>query len=1719
MSVWVDTSALSPHECKAVETVTAALPEVLEALSHLEPQICPRCGGEDWASDGTAQRRSGRVRVFRCTGCGKKITEGRQGLFRHPVFAREVMVTAVLLREAGWTQVRLAEVLRSNDSHDARRPNRQTVARWTRRLSPIITEAVLQSGPLLEAQHESDVLVESKNACAETLVLGGRFRVEQLILDESDRIVAFVADQWAESEPSVVIKVLPHGSKEELRSEFEIRARLRHPHLVPVLDVGDLHHLPGFAMEVPRGAWWFTQERVQGHDLYESARDATPAMICEWLVQSLRVLAWLHERGVIHRDVKPSNILVNDEGIQLVDFGIAIAKEDQAQGQYTVAGSPAYVAPELHTGGMPSQQSDLYSLGITFQHVVNRSLDAISVRTDMSTWFLRFLQRLANPAPEHRPDSAVEALDELSSHAGTIFSAETADTVSARLRAGWERVCEGHITAVDVEVDLGNHVFVTGPSGCGKTTVVHRWRHGYQLDGGILLPGTASNLLRAACTRLGTRHPLLSEHRQTIDRLLGSSDGVTIDVLRPSEAILSDRDTVLTLLDRAFPEACVVLADDIDALDPLSFGVMDALLHDGVPQLRVVGSLMEPSRGYTDTLRAWVDTGVVSVVELLPWTEQELAAALDEAFADEQVSKHLCHRVLQVTEGNPRFVEELLCALVDRGALRRDGGRWHVDHVESLPVPSELASACRYRVNSLQDNERHLLELLAYTEQAVPAAVFAQLAVIDTLDVLLDKGLVRDDGQGIMLAHPGVRDALNEPEEHERRAGAAILAKAIEAAMPQAQLPSELLGELWQRAGEPLKAYPYMLRAFRTVRQRWDIAGVVRLGRQLDALIDSNGAVHASADTDEQEDILRGQIQALRLSGLHDEVAVALDRLSLLGQTSTSPRLTCDAAALKAQHWFGRHRFDLARQLAEAHLPVARRLDDPLVAARLLWVLSMVARQTGSFNESLSVSEACLDRLAVLDTPASAELRVQCLINVGNTYGQTGRLSRAISAFERAGEQSERAGFVSSRIICTMNSGICHALQAQYWQALEFFQRARRDAVRLGWAETRDILAVNQAEVECHLARFECAVRRAGTLIEQGDVAAHVISAARMVLADALLELGDTSQAADVLHRVRQDGQDGARIALLEAKMHASFGGSEASGKALTLLETAASIGAPHEAAQAHARRALILLELGQTQPAVDAIVQSTSAFDAGPPEIREGAVEISWARYRVFSHCGDGDKAQEALRDGAGYLKCLVSGLEVSDRESILKREVYAGLVDASVRQLGETYEHFGYRPRQLEVVADSMERFTSGQSWHSAMEAMLTDVLSVCGGRCAAVAKCSGESIHWQVGRSSGGGPFEPDPIITEWVSGLRRQETPGFTASAESVDQTAWPLFVRGKPVGVLVVLGRNTLALGADAALALRTLVASAALMMHVRQLTVDLESLQQLADDELTRTKRRLHEETNRRQRAERAVVAERQAIQLAHSYDQIIHRSHAMAVLLSQLDKLVDRKATVLVVGESGTGKELVARALHHHGVRSKGPFVALNCGAIPENLIESELFGHVKGAFTGAHRDRMGHFELASQGTLFLDEVGELAASLQVRLLRVLETGTVTKVGGSKEVSVDTRIVAATNRDLAEEVAAGRFRQDLFYRLNVVMLKIPPLRDRPEDIEPLLEHFIQIIAAERGEKPIRLSPRLIQRLLSHSWPGNVRELRNILEYATLFADNGEVTGDLSLPF
>ena len=245
-----------------------------------------------------------------------------------------------------------------------------------------------------------------------------------------------------------------------------------------------------------------------------------------------------------------------------------------------------------------------------------------------------------------------------------------------------------------------------------------------------------------------------------------------------------------------------------------------------------------------------------------------------------------------------------------------------------------------------------------------------------------------------------------------------------------------------------------------------------------------------------------------------------------------------------------------------------------------------------------------------------------------------------------------------------------------------------------------------------------------------------------------------------------------------------------------------------------------------------------------------------------------------------------------------------------------------------------------------------------------------------------------------------------------------------------------------------------------------------------------------------------------------YSFAGLIGKSKPMQAVYTLVEKVAGSRVNVLVTGESGTGKELVARAIHYQGERKDKPFIPINCGAIPENLLESELFGHEKGSFTGAISQKEGLIESASGGTLFLDEIGELPAMMQVKLLRVLQERELRRVGGTKNIPVDVRLIAATNKDLEVEVAEGRFREDLFYRLNVIPVHIPPLRERREDIPLLIEHFIE--KSLEGKK-LRVAEAAMRRLLDYNWPGNVRELENIVERCLVLI-TGDELNESSLP-
>ncbi|MGC9324323.1 MAG: sigma-54-dependent transcriptional regulator, partial [Desulfomonilia bacterium] len=254
----------------------------------------------------------------------------------------------------------------------------------------------------------------------------------------------------------------------------------------------------------------------------------------------------------------------------------------------------------------------------------------------------------------------------------------------------------------------------------------------------------------------------------------------------------------------------------------------------------------------------------------------------------------------------------------------------------------------------------------------------------------------------------------------------------------------------------------------------------------------------------------------------------------------------------------------------------------------------------------------------------------------------------------------------------------------------------------------------------------------------------------------------------------------------------------------------------------------------------------------------------------------------------------------------------------------------------------------------------------------------------------------------------------------------------------------------------------------------------------------------------------------KQQLKSRYKFENIVGSSEKMQKVFAMIDKVAATDSTVLILGESGTGKELVARALHYNSPRSQNPFVPVNCGAIPEELLESELFGHEKGAFTGAFRTRIGRFELAHGGSIFLDEISEMSPNLQVKLLRVIQEREFERVGAAKSIKADVRIIAATNKVLEEEVAAGRFREDLYYRLNVIPIHLPPLRERSDDIPLLIKHFLKKYNhAEASQKSV-FSKKALSVLTHYRWPGNVRELENLVERMVVLSDGPEIDmGDL----
>lgn len=843
---------------------------------------------------------------------------------------------------------------------------------------------------------------------------------------------------------------------------------------------------------------------------------------------------------------------------------------------------------------------------------------------------------------------------------------------------------------------------------------------------------------------------------------------------------------------------------------------------------------------------------------------------------------------------------------------------------------------------------------------------------------------------------------------------------------------------------------------------------------------------------------------ALMLGGSEDATRWATEGLALVAGDAPAIRgrlgYTLGLAA-----WY-RGDLDAAEQALEEALRRAEIADDGPEAAAVITAQGLVAHRRGALDRAVELYEEALRRGEAIGDDSRVLIALQ---NLGVTYHQEGDWARALATYKEALSYAEAEHQMGRIMQVAANLGNLWRYLGQSAEARTVLGRGLEIARQEGNRFMEGLILTNMGEVALTEESWEEAERLLSGAIEAAVEGSRHAEEVEARLDKARLDVeradysGAVSQLDAVLALTEDDPGSRSRASALLARVHREWSEGEADrsktliGKALEAADAITNLDVRWPVFLEAARAAEDAGDV-ETMVKYAAEVQTalTDLEDLVPGPYRES--------FRAVRNRREAREITEEM---------MIDKTPQTKTSNLFSDDTWLRLLEINKRLTTETDVR-----RLLEYIMDSAILLTGAERGFllldsdAARESSKLDI--------SVARNIDQENIRntkFKISRSIASRVIEEgDAIVTVDAMEDSRYRDHLSVHDLKLRSVLCLPMRVRGKVLGAIYLDNRFRAgafddghfrfmeAFSDQAGIALH----NARLISALEDSKQDLESARQAVEALNEQLKEELQRRTQELEESHRVVIAQQKQLTNRHQYDRIIGESAAIQKVFRVMDRLLDNTIPVLISGESGTGKELVARAIHFSGKRSERPFVAINCGAIPANLLESELFGHVRGAFTGATADKKGLFEAAHNGTLFLDELGELALDMQVKLLRVLQDGQIKKVGSTKDVQVDVRIIAATNRKLEEEVAAGRFREDLFYRLSVVPITIPPLRQRHEDVPLLVQHFIGENAKAGLGCVTGISSRALSLLQKYEWPGNVRQLEMVLKNVSLFAED-----------
>jgi transcriptional regulator with GAF, ATPase, and Fis domain len=1557
---------------------------------------------------------------------------------------------------------------------------------------------------------------------------------------------------------------------DRLREEFRRMARLTHPHLVQVYDLetdrgrGE----PFIAMEYVEGVDF----RIACHDaplpvVLELASQTCLAL--EYLHAQGVVHCDLKPENIL---VSPAAEAGGPPRVRLLDFGLAAALD---QGGWEARGSLSYAAPEQFRGEWVDHRADLYALGVVlYESLTGRLPFAAAAPAELiqahlteeppppSRWrpgldpaVEAIILRLLRKRPAERYQSArqvVEAIRLLA--AGPDISPARITTPRIPRLVGREEPLAGLErligALVGIEPPLGPlRLLLQGPAGSGKSRLAEEARararsRGVEVAqvgvaGSAAAPFALLLQLHAALDAVGRRLQVTAHSGEPTQ----DNGPATEKDTPPAAPEVRLREAVRRL---AEVSPLLIILEDLHAADADSLRALaDFVRGEERLRLGILATAREPLARLSPELAAEWEGEEMGRQEILPPLRDVEISRLLASLLGADPSNSAPQALLERSAGNPRFAVEWALALVERGLLEVRDGVWRLDPAAgALAAPPGLVELSRLRLEGLSAPAVTLASALAVFDRPVSPAAAAAVSGLDEPTLLAAarelgaNGVLSGDtvaGAPLELAHAALRDALLRrdtdglPRLHARAAawleteGSATAAETAlhwrEAGEPARLVPHAVRGaEEAAAAGArvqaiqllewALEATPHeraggrveLLRRLLQVDlgvQDWERRRSIflRLEREAQLAADEPALLEVAVGLYtcavylqewEEAERLEARCQELLRSTAHAEpltaakfVRTQAHRAAHLGDADRAVQLSRTAS--EAYRGAGRNR-EAALSLNNAGLyllgvrppelaePLFHEADALLRAAGDdLWGflprlnLGVVSLRQGKWAEAAGRFET---EMEALRQHGQSLWIPQVFVDLALARERDGRIDRALQDYEEAAEMAARYGLVQVRLHALERQGSLLRRLGLHERAIQVHAQALAAAHRRRLPGQVAFLAAALAQDRADAGDAAAAAALAEEASREAEALGHARARLRAALATASAALagGSATAAAAALEKARpfadpaHQHPECSQIALLAAR--AALAGNDRAGAAAALAD-----------ALHHARLGSLAAE------EAEALALGIDAGLGAEPE--EDLRRLGQILHTISGRISDPAVAR-LVRSGPAW---RAVAREATERAGLTGDETASLPERMALRvltEIGRTIETLD-DPRRLAGSLLEQARTLVG-----AERALL--VLTDADGSNARAAAASdlpaeAEQEALDFSRAALARGLEAPLLV------LDASRDPRF-ASSLSVERfgirsiVCAPLRLRGVLLGAVYLDSRTrVLNAGPDH---LRFVEAFA------HQAAAALDSARAL--EGLRSERERLRGRARERYR-----------------FHALLGRSPAMQEIYDLLEPFSKSDLPVLITGESGTGKELVARALHWNGPRRDGPFVAENCAAIPESLLESEMFGHLRGAFTGAERDRRGLFEEASGGTLLLDEIGEMGAAPQAKLLRVLQEGEVRPLGAARPVRVDVRIVAATQRDLPAAVRQGSFREDLLYRLRVLTLTLPALRERLEDLPLLARHFLEEHRREYGRGPADVSAEVIERLSRYPWPGNVRELRSEIQKMALVAEGTRV--------